>query len=519
MARTANSVKNGVVSILVSSITIVLGLIFQAVFVKTLGVEYLGIKGLMTNILSILALAELGFGSAIVYHLYKPLSDNDSDMVRGLTVYYKKIYRIVAAVVMLSGLVVLPFVPHIVGEVTITYSLYLIFMLYLLDSVCSYFLTYKRSILYADQKNYIISIISIICSVVLNVLQIVFLLLTKDFVVYLIIKIIFRIVENVAISTYVNKKYPYLKKLNGVEPLPKEVTDDIKLKVKGLLFHKVGGYVLSGTDNIVISMTKGLGIITVGLYSNYCMIITYVTNLFGNIFYSLTASVGNLLVEGDTEKSLRIYKSMTLLNAWIMGFCAISIFCLMEPVVTIWLGAEYVLPTTVLFVVTLNFYVQAMRKTTSTFKEAAGIFYEDKFVPIIEAILNIVFSVILAQMFGLAGVIIGTMLSTSIVYLYSYPVFVYKRVLKGTYFDYIKLLAGHALIFFIVWGITYAVVKFCTVDNTLLQILINGAICAIIPNVLFLLVYRKSKYFEYYKVNIIDKFLNKFLKRGRKTEQ
>lgn len=513
--RTKNSIKNGMVSIILSFITIILGLISQSIFIKTLGTEYVGIKGLFSNILSMLALAELGFGSAIVYNLYKPIANNDFETIRSLTLFYKKIYRVILIIVLVCGIALLPFIPKIVGETSIQESIYLIFFLYLIDSSFSYILTYKRSILYADQKNYIINIINIVCMIVLSLIQIIILLATKNFILYIVIKILFRLIENLTISYIANKKYPYLKSLKSANQIPQNVKKDISTKVKGLIFHKIGYFILLGTDNIIISMSNNLGIIYVGLYSNYNLIITYVSSLFGNIFSSLTASVGNLLAECNKKKALNIYKSMTLLNGWIMGFCAISIFCLTEPVIKIWIGEEFLLPTSVLLVLTINFYIQGMRKTSNTFKDAAGIFYEDRFVPLIESALNLIFSILFLKLFGLAGVFMGTIASTSIIYFYSYPIFIYKKVLNGTYKDYLKLYTYNILVFVVVFAITYLLTLLVTVNNVLLQILINVIICGIGTNLLFYVIYRKNQYFDYYKDNIINKII---LKLSSKSE-
>lgn len=507
--RTKNSIKNAIITMILSVITMIVGFIAQAVFIKTLGIEYVGLKGLFSTILSMLALAELGFGSAIVFNLYKPLAENNKVLIKSLTYFYKKLYFIIALIVLFIGLIFIPFIPKIVGETIIKESLHLIFLLYLIDSVCSYFFTYKRSVLYSDQKNYIINIVNIIVMIVLNVIQILILLITKNFFLYIIIKIIFRILENVIISFIVNKNYPYLKSMKDAKPVPEEIKKDIYKKVKGLIFHKIGFYVLLFTDNIIISMASGLGIFYVGLYANYNMIIFYVNSLFGNIFSSLTASVGNLLTEANVKKNLFIYKSMLLLNGWIIGFCAISIFCLTEPVIKIWIGSKYLLPTSVLFVLVINFYIQGMRKTTNTFKDASGVFYEDRYIPIVESVLNLVFSILFLKLFGLAGVFMGTIASTSIIYLYSYPIFVYKNVLKGTYLDYIKIYLYNSIVFIGVFIATYLATVIISVENVFLQIIINSFLCLVLSNLLFYLIYRKNEYFDFYRKNVINKLINK----------
>jgi len=287
----------------------------------------------------------------------------------------------------------------------------------LLSTVVSYLLTYKRSILYADQKNYITKLFNCVFVIIRNLVQILVILITKSFTIYLIAQIILPIIENIVINIYVNSRYEYVRDLKSAENISTETKKDIITKVKGLLFHKIGSFVVTGTDNIIISMSKGLGVVTVGMYSNYYMVISQVSSLFGTIITSLTASVGNLLVEKDTEKSRSTYQSMLLLNSWIFCFCAISILCMIEQFIKIWIGNEYLLSQFVLIVLVVNMYIQGMRNTNSTFKEAAGIFYEDRYVTIIESVINVVVSLICVRIFGLAGVFIGTIASTMLLFL------------------------------------------------------------------------------------------------------
>ena len=383
--RSENSIKSVITATITSIVTILIGFITQSIFVKILGNEYLGINGLYTNILSMLAIAELGFGSAIIVNLYRPVAKGNIEKIKTLMYFYKTIYRIIAIIVAVLGIIILPFLKYIVGYISININLQLIFILYLADTVISYLLTYKRSILQANQKNYIINIVHFGYVVIMNILQIIYLLAFKEFIGYLIIKIICRLLENIIISIIADKKYSYIKS-KDVKPVSKRLKKSIYIRVKGLLFHKIGSFIVLGSDNIIISMTKTLGVGVVGLYSNYYMIINALNNLFSQIFTSLTASVGNLLVEANNQKNKLIYKSTLLLNSWLYSFAAISMFFISVPFVKIWLGNEYVLSQAVVLTLVINFYINGMRRTYATFKEAAGVFYEDRYVPVIESV-------------------------------------------------------------------------------------------------------------------------------------
>lgn len=497
--RTVNSIRNSMTSVISYVISIVIGFIAQSIFIKVLGVEYNGVKGLFTNILSMLNIAELGFGSAIVYRLYKPMAEEDIEQIKSLVKYYKNIYHVIAGVIFIIGIIMLPIIPQIVGNVSIPENIKFLFLLYLLSTVFSYLLTYKRSILYADQKSYITNLVNSIFVILKNIIQIWIMIVTKNFIIYLVAQILLVILENIVINMIVNVKYPFIKNLGNTPNVSQELRWDIKTKVKGLLFHKIGGFIVLGTDNIIISMTEGLGVITVGLYANYNMVIGQIKILFNNMISSLTASVGNLLIEKDKIKARNIYQSMLLLNSWIFCFCSISIYCMIEPFVKIWIGSEYVLPKFVLITLCINLYMQGMRNTSITFSDAAGIFYENRFVPLFEAIINMIASLFFVRIFGLAGVFIGTITSTLILFLYSYPKYVYRLILNGTYREYFKLHIKHSLLTLIICLFTAYLSNFITTSNAWLQLILNGMICLSIPNILYLLFAMKMPEFDFYK--------------------
>ena len=293
--RKKSSFKNMITAVSSNVLTIIVGLVAQAVFIKILGSEYLGLNGLFSNVISMLGIVELGMGSAIIYNMYKPIAENDHEKIKSLMQFYKKSYRIITLIISIIGLLIIPFIKYIVDieSVTVDINVYLVYILFLLETVCSYILSYKRSMLYADQKEYVTNLIHMGYTIIVNTLQLAFLYFTHNYYLYLIIKVMMRLVENVVISSYVNRRYGYLKD-NNVTKLDGKTEKDIFQKIRALFFHKIGTFIVSGTDNIIIS--KYLGLVTVGLYSNYYMIINAVQTVINHIIQATRASVGNLLV-------------------------------------------------------------------------------------------------------------------------------------------------------------------------------------------------------------------------------
>ncbi len=503
--RSTNSIKNAITAIISNIVTILIGIVSQAIFIKTLGAEYLGINGLFTNIVSMLGIVELGIGSAIIYNLYEPIAKDDTEKIKSLMNFYKKSYRVIAVIVFIIGMIIIPFLKNIVGDISIDINIEFIYSLFIIDVVASYLLTYKRSILYANQKTYITNIVHIGYLIVMNTLQIVILLIAKNFIAYLMIKIICRILENIVITIIANRKYPYIKEKN-VKKIDKKTTKDIIKKVKGLIFHKVGSFVVLGTDNIIIS--KFLGVVTVGLYSNYNMIIQAVSNLFLQVFDSLTASVGNLLVENNCKKSYEIYKNMLMMNSILFTFATTEIICLIEPFIKVWIGEQYILSKVVLIILMVNFYIQGMRKTCLVFKMAAGIFHEDRYFPIIESIINIIVSVILVKIIGLPGVFLGTIVSTLPVILISYPKYVYIPLFHKSFWNYVKENAYYYILAFITVSIAMIVTSYININNLIVKLIVNAITSSIIFAIMQYIFFHNKSEYKYLK-NMLKNFILK----------
>lgn len=495
--RKKSSFKNMITAVSSNVLTIIVGLVAQAIFIKILGSEYLGLNGLFSNVISMLGIVELGMGSAIIYNMYKPIAEENHEKIKSLMQFYKKSYRIITLIISIIGIMIIPFIKYIVDieSVTVGINVYLVYILFLLETICSYILSYKRSMLYADQKEYITNIIHMGYTILVNTMQLTFLYFTHDYYLYLIIKVMMRLVENIVISSYVNRRYSYLLD-NNVTKLDGKTEKDIFQKIRALFFHKIGTFIVSGTDNIIIS--KYLGLVTVGLYSNYYMIINAVQTVINHIIQATRASVGNLLVTESKTKQFDIFNKIRFVNFWISCFSSICIFVIMDSFITIWIGYKFVLPTKVLLVLVINFFIVSSRSTYGAFKEAAGIFYEDRFVPIIESLLNIVLSIIFVKKFGLMGVFMGTIASGLVLWCYSYPKYVYNKLFGRKISDYIKETIYYFIIFILIAGFTYSLAILISFDNVYLQFISNVLIALIVPNVIMLLLFSKDENFKYF---------------------
>ena len=509
MKRT-KALRNVLSSSIVNFANIIASFFAQRFFLGVLNTEYLGLNGLFSNIISMLAIFELGIGSAITFSLYKPLAKDDKPTIKALMSFYKKAYRIIAGIVTVVSVSITPFLPLLIKEVTIDINIYIVYLMFIADVVCSYLLTYRRSILYADQKNYQINIIHIGYLVVMNTLQLSILALTKNYYLYLGVKIAMRVVENLAIHLVVRKQYPYLNNLKNAK-LDKKIEADIFKKIKALLFHKIGTFIVLGSDNLIIS--KFIGLVEVGLYSNYYLVINATNQLVGQAITALTPTIGHKLALEKSEKTYGAFKKTRFAGFILACFISVGFFCCIQPFVKVWLGEQYLLGMLTVAALSFNMFQKLQRYAYSTFKEAAGIYHEDRFIPLIESVLNIVASIVLLRFFGIAGVFMGTIVSGLALWCYSYPRFIYKKLFGRSYFTYARETLGYIAVFILSAGLSYLAISQIHLGSAIMQIIANALVSVGITGAVIVLALHRTGSFRYF-VEVISDKTNKILKRS-----
>lgn len=473
MQRTRRSILNVLVTLSTNAIILVTAFIVQKILIMKLGSDYNGINGLFTSVISMMSLTDLGIGSAIIYHLYRPAAEADYDIICSLLRFYRNSYLVISVVVLIIGCVLMVFVPGIVGNVVINDNIYLIFLLFLFDCLVSYFLSYKKSLLYAYQLNFVLDGIHFIYYILQNIVQIFVLVFYQNFILFLLLKTICKIIENITISVYIKKHYPFTRN-RQVQPLSNDIRNDIFKKIKALLFHRLGRLLVTGSDSLVI--TGVLGILQMSLYTNYHLIIGGITALLNKIFETLTSSVGNFLLDSNKKQRYEIYQKIDFLNFWFFGCVSVILFSIMQPFVRLWVGDEYLLGNTTLFFLVVNFYQEGMRASVLTFKDAAGIYHEDRYIPVIEASLNVIISLVLAHQIGITGVFIGTIISSGVVYFYSYPKYVCKPLFNMSWLEYIHQTLKHLItVVFCMWLVQLGV-SFIPIENLMVTIILSGLI-------------------------------------------
>lgn len=482
------------------------GFICRIIFVQCLADDYLGINGLFSNILSMLSLAELGIGSAIVYALYKPLAENDEEKIASLMQFYGKAYRIIGCVVALVGLLMIPFLNFVIQEPPdIKENLYVIYLLYLFNTASTYFFSYRASLLMAAQRNYIVTGVNYLFTIGQSILQIVLLLLTKEYMLYLIVQTVGVFGYNVVISGIAKKMVPCIAK-KDIKPLAAEEKQGLIKNVRALVVTKLSALLVNNTDNIITTYVSGLA--TVGYASNYTLFSGLLNTLLNQLFSGVTASVGNYNATESKERKLELFNFLNLLNFWLFGWAAIGIFVVSGDLVSLFYGERYVMHQSIPFVIALNFYMVGMQSAVWTYKSTLGLFRQGRYLLIVTAAINLVASILLGQVWGLFGILIATAISRACTNAWYDPYAVFKYGFGMSAKGYFLRYAQYALVLAGCGAVCYllcAQLQF----SLLVNIILKCVICSVIPNGVFWVLFHRRSEFSHIMA-IVDRILIKF---------
>jgi len=494
MSRTKNSFRNMTVDLGGHVLKLLVQFWCRRAFVLLLGEVYLGLLGLFSNVLLLLSFAELGIGSAISFSLYKPLAEHDTETIKSLMRFFKRAYLVIAALVALIGTALTPFLPYLIPDMPDIEGVRLIYLLYLLNTVISYLFTYKRTLIIADQKEYIISATMYATTTLLSVVQLVLLYITKNFILYLCALILFTVIENVLIARRADKLYPYLKDKN-IKPIPEQEMGVIKKNVGALIFHQVGSVIVFGTDNILI--VRLVDLVSAGIYANYTMVKNALNNILGAVYKAMFASFGNLGVTSDDETKRMVFDRIRFMSNWLYSFCFVCLFCLFNPFITLWVGKQFTFPMGVVFVICLEFFVTGMRKSVNVAKNSMGLYWSDRYRPLIESLINLVVSIVLGIRIGILGILIGTVVSSVTTNLWIEPWVLYKHGLHAPVREYFRDYALTVLLTAVAAAACWFLCQLVP-GAGIAAFILRMLICLVIPNAIWLLVKIKSPHLSYF---------------------
>lgn len=492
-SRTRNVALNATASLATQVLMIVLNFVSRTVFIRTLGVDYLGVNGLFSNVLQILSFAELGIGNAIVFSLYKPLAEHDEERLCSLMQLYKKFYLIIFGVVMVLGLAMIPFLDFLIkGEPNIKENLVLIYIFYLLDTALSYLYIYKQSIISADQKQYVVTTVLTVASIMRVLGQIIILYLTHNFILFLTINLVFRVGGNIYCSHVADRRYPFIK--NKPKPLAKEESKTIFTNVKSMAAYKFGSIILNSSDSVIISAM--VNITTVGFVSNYTMIILACKNILNGITRSFTASLGNLNAVGTQEQKYNVFNKVLLITAWLYGMASIGIIVVSKYFVEVWIGTDFILSNIIVIAIVFEFYVAGIHTLESHYRYTMGYFVKGRVAPLLAALVNIGLSVWFCTLWGVVGVFIATSVSRIITLGVIDSIIIFRNGFDKNPIIYFVKNAGFLFLFILIGLLCSWLIDFIAWHNwfgVIVQIL---AVIIIFNVIMVLVFYRTSEFKE-----------------------
>lgn len=505
-SRLKNSALNFASGFLGRVLAILLNFAVRTIFIYCLNEAYLSVNGLYSNILTVLSLAELGFGSAMVYRMYAPVAVKDYQKAAALLQFYKKVYIIIGVVIFLLGLCVIPFMDYIIKDKPDISGLTLYYILFLVNTSISYwFSSYKASVLYADQKEYIKTSVQNTMAILQSGLQIVLLLLFRKYLLYLLIQLAGNIFLNLYVAHLVDKRYPEIQTYQGAS-LSAEERVQIRKDTEALVLSRFGHVALNGTDNIIISAV--VGVLWVGRLSNYTLICDSVTSVLCQITAAITGSLGNFFATEDKHAGYALFKKVEFLNFWLYGFSFIALVTLLDPFVQIWAGERFVLGLPISIAIAINFFVAGYMNTLWVFRSTIGLFKQGKFRPILVAILNIILSIFLGKLWGVFGVLFATFLSRAAISLWYDPLILHRygfevscKPFFARYFRRVLLLTT---ILIVMLTIRYVVLSSAT---TVLRFAVITMFTAIVPNAIFWLAYHRCEEYAYFRSIVKDRVI------------
>lgn len=482
-SRTYNVTRNAFWGVVLQILTIVCQFVTRTIFVKLLGQEYLGVNEIFFNILQVLSISDLGIGTAITFCLYKPIVENDEQKIIAVMQFYKKAFRVIAAVVGVLGISLIPFLDFIIKDApNVKENLVSIYLMYLTFAVTSYFFSYKRTLITANQKDYIVNIYYKLTYFLQIALQIVVLLVTHNFMLYLAMQIICTILYNWLTAKKADEMYPYLKD-KSKHQLDKETLGSIKENVKSLMIYRVGDVLLNSIDNILMSAL--VGVVSVGLCSNYLLIQKSATEFIKLVVNSFTASIGNLNAEADKEKQERVFCQTYMITHWLYGFLSVGIITCVTPVVKLWFGDAFLMAEVIVFAMAIRNYVEGMQYIPYTYRSTAGYLSEYRFSPIVAALINIVLSIWFAKYWGVTGIFVATIVARLLTTTWINVVVVYKKCFLKSGVGFLLTMLKYFLQLLLVAVVTQYFVGLIAVGG-ILGLLLKVVACTVICNGLFL---------------------------------
>ncbi|WMJ16353.1 hypothetical protein RA955_17255 [Geobacillus proteiniphilus] len=498
---------NSTIGITLFIISTILLVVRRSVMINTLGADFVAINALFNDILMLLNIADIGLWGAVGAVLFKPIREQNYIQIKGIISFFKKVYRIIGSIFIIFSMIVVFVIGYFFDHPEITDNqIRFYFTLTAINIAYTYYFSYRMILKDTDQKLYYLSFVITLCKAVATIFQIIFLIFLKSFTVYLVIDFLTTIIYISIFNRIITRKYSFLKECDS--EIDKDIKDKIIRSLKGLVFHKLGYLALNSTNYLYTALFSGLKM--TAIYSNYQMIIVVIQGLINNLFTSINSTIGNIIIGEDSEKRYINFRILFLINFWLVSLAAILFYNTSSSFMSFWVGTDYIAPNNTVALFTAYIFFGLIRAATEQFKFASGVFYEDRFIPLIEAFVNVVSCLLLGKEFGITGIVAGNLLTVLLITTWQKPYIVFKYVFHRSLREYFKL-----FILFLIIGMLalYISNKMCILLNSSLSIsnyififIVNSLITVFVVNIIYVLFFWNTQMFKMirkYTINAI----------------
>lgn len=435
-SRIQKGILNAKINFIFYFIMLLMSFISRKIFLNTLGAEFMGLTGTLANILSMLSLVELGIGTSMSFHLYKPIREKEENTINEYISLFGWLYRIVGIVILIGAVIVSMFFPIIFDKTDIPMPLiYFVFFTTLCSSLIGYFINYRQLLLSADQKGYVVTAYLQTATVVKTIIQMVCCVYYLNYYLWAVLELVFVVIACIILNVRIDKTYPWLHtELSNGKTLYKKYPS-ITSSVKQIFVHRMKDFLLNKSDQILIFAFVSLKY--VAYYGNYYIIISKVTGLFSTVMGSAEAGIGNLVAENDKNKCMNIFWELLSMRYFSAGILTVILYFIIPPFIEVWLGAEYLLSDTVLFLICLNMYIMMTRTIIDSFNHSFG-HYADTWSAWVEGIINLSVTILVASRYGIIGILLGKIVSLLVIVVFWKPLYLFRDGFKTSYFIYWK---------------------------------------------------------------------------------
>ena len=450
--RVHRSVMNIKVGMFFYLLSLFLAFFSRKVFLDCLGAEFIGLTGMLMNIMSFLSVAELGIGTSIVFFLYKPLQEENHEKINEMMSILAYLYRCIGLIIGGCGLVVSLFFPWWFGGLSVGLPLvYFAFYSFLASAMVGYLFNYRQLLVGANQRQYVVNAYFQSIAIIQSIVQILLAYYYRNLYLWVIVGLVFTIIGCILFNYRIRKEYPWLR-INlkeGKANLRKY--PEVLQKTRQIFVQRIKDFILYRSDEILVGTF--VSVVQVAFYGNYTIIVSKLNFLVNILSDGMNAGIGNLVAEGNDQNTMKVFWELTAIRFLIVGIVVFGLLLFIQPFISCWFGAQYRLSDLIVYLLVFNIFIMLSRGVVEMYISAHGLF-SDVWAAWTELAVNLTVTLSLAPFLGIVGILLGKIISVFFIAMFWKPYFLFSRGLHKSVTTYWRGMLPYYLIFTVFIGIT-----------------------------------------------------------------